>query len=146
MLSQKYNLDFFETDQVLSELRTDAIPGLNQLKAAFAEKNPNKKLNGLLDCLDGLKKLILSPRVYEAREDIYKKRHITVDIPSMYGSYREVKFDALGLTFRLEAMTNVLFEALIEDIDLSLITKATFYQVHERLKMLYRWSQFLVKH
>ena len=39
--------------------------------------------------------LIISDQAFEVREDIYKKRHFTVDIPSMYGSYHEKKFDAL---------------------------------------------------
>jgi pyruvate, orthophosphate dikinase len=93
------------------------------------------RLYQLLEYLNLLKDLILSPNAYESREDIYKKRHFTIDIPSMYGSYHEMKFDALGLTFRLEFMVNVLFEELIENIDLSLITKATFYQIYDRLKL-----------
>ena len=52
----------------------------------------------------------------------------------MYGSYHEMKFDCLGLTLRLEAMVNVLFEGLIRDIDLTLITKATFGQIHQTLQ------------
>ena len=84
------------------------------------------KLRGLLDVQEELKAIILSPQTFEIREDIYKKRHFTIDIPSMYGSYHEMKFNALGLTFRLEALTNVLFEKLIRRIDLSLITRATF--------------------
>ena len=37
---------------------------------------------------------------YEVNEAIYHKRHFAVDIPSMYGSYSEAKFDALGLTLK----------------------------------------------
>ena len=33
-----------------------------------------------------------------------------------------MKFDALGLTFRIESLVNVLFEELVQTIDLSLIT------------------------
>jgi len=77
-----------------------------------------------------LKAIILSDKTFEIREDIYKKRHFTIDIPSMYGSYHEMKFNALGLSFRLEAHTNVLFEKLIRRIDLSLITRATFYHIN----------------
>ena len=44
-----------------------------------------------------------------------------------------MKFDALGLTFRIESLVNVLFEELVENIDLSLITKATFYQIYDLL-------------
>ena len=53
----------------------------------------------------------------------------------MYGSYREPKFDALGLTFRLESIINVLFEQMVANIDLSLITKATFFEVYDYLKL-----------
>jgi len=53
----------------------------------------------------------------------------------MYGSYHEMKFDALGLTFRIESLLNVLFEELIEKFDLSLVTKDTFFQLYDRLKL-----------
>ena len=89
----------------------------------------------MLKYLELLKTIILSPEKYDIREDIYKKRHFTVDIPSMYGSYHELKFDAMGLTLRLEALVNVLFEELIDTIDLSLITKATCHQIADRLKL-----------
>jgi pyruvate,orthophosphate dikinase len=39
----------------------------------------------------------------------------------------------MGLSFRLEALTNVLFEKLIRRIDLSLITRATFYHIYDLL-------------
>ena len=64
-----------------------------------------------------------------------EKRHITIDIPSMYGSYHERKFDALGLTFRVESLINVLFEELVDQINLGLITRATFHEIYERLTL-----------
>ncbi|MFC1884497.1 PEP/pyruvate-binding domain-containing protein, partial [Thermodesulfobacteriota bacterium] len=85
-----------------------------------------------------LKSIILSHESYGIRENIYRKRHFTVDIPSMYGSYREVKFDAMGLTFRLETLVNTLFEELIETIDLELITRGTFSQLHNFLGLFNR--------
>ncbi|MEW6672873.1 MAG: PEP/pyruvate-binding domain-containing protein [Thermodesulfobacteriota bacterium] len=135
LLNQKYNLDAGGMEHYLAQLRIEAFPDLNRLKAALAEKDLKKKIFELLDYLEILKKIILSPETFEIREDIYKKRHFTVDIPSMYGSYHEVKFDALGLTFRIESLINVLFEKLVDTIDLSLITKATFFQVYDRLKL-----------
>ncbi|MBC2741854.1 MAG: pyruvate, phosphate dikinase [Desulfosarcina sp.] len=63
------------------------------------------------------------------------RRHITIDIPSMYGSYHERKFDALGLTFRVESLINVLFEELVDQINLGLITRATFHDIYERLTL-----------
>jgi len=135
LLRQKYSLDFLEINSYLAQLSSEAFPGLERLNEALAEPDLNKKLYLLLRYLKLLRKLILSDQAFEIKEDIYKKRHITVDIPSMYGSYHETKFDALGLTFRIESMVNVLFEELINNIDLSLITKATFYQVFARIRL-----------
>jgi pyruvate,orthophosphate dikinase len=133
LLHHKYNLDFVETDNYLTRLEDGGFPEIPKIRDALSEQDFKKKLYKLLDCIDFLKGLILSPVSYEAREEIYKKRHFALDIPSMYGSYHENKFDALGLTFRLESLINVLFEEIIEKIDLTLITKATFFQIYDRL-------------
>ena len=93
LLDQKYNLDFIEMDKYIAQLQAEAFPDLNRLRDAFKEPDLNKKIYKLLDYLEALKKIILSEQTYEIKEDIYKKRHITIDIPSMYGSYREKKFD-----------------------------------------------------
>jgi pyruvate,orthophosphate dikinase len=133
LLNQKYNLDFLQIQGHMDQLRSEALPDLGKLSRALEHPKLKQRLFLLLEYLDLLKAVILSPEQYAVREDIYKKRHFTVDIPSMYGSYHEMKFDALGLTFRIEALVNVLFEQLIEDIDLSLITKATFADIYDRL-------------
>jgi len=125
-------------DQLVGQLRPDIFPDLKLLKKALSEENSKDKLSGMLAYLERLRELTLSSKTYDIREDIYKKRHFTVDIPSMYGSYHEVKFDALGLTFRLESLVNVLFEDLVETMDLNVITKATFFQVYDRLLLFYR--------
>ncbi len=135
LLNQKYQTDFVDIGNSLDRLKLEAFPDLDKLQSALEEKKLEVRLGKLLDYLENLKQLILSDRTYEIREDIYKKRHFTVDIPSMYGSYNEMKFDALGLTFRIESLVNVLFEDLVEDMDLSLITKATFYQIYDRLHL-----------
>jgi pyruvate,orthophosphate dikinase len=135
LVRQKYSFDAVELNNYISQLSTEAIPDLNRLKMSLEEPDLKKKLFQLLDYLKQLKSIILSADAYEVREDIYKKRHITIDIPSMYGSYHEMKFDALGLTFRIESLVNVLFEELVENIDLSLITKATFYSIYARIRL-----------
>jgi pyruvate,orthophosphate dikinase len=141
LLNQKYNLDFIEMENYLAQLKSEAFPDLGDLQEALEETDLTKKILGLLDYLEALKKIILSDKTYEIKEDIYKKRHITIDIPSMYGSYREMKFDALGLTFRIESLVNVYFEELVEKIDLSLITKATFFQIYDRLTLFFKALQ-----
>lgn len=138
LIYQKYRLDFTEIDQYLSQLRPGAFPSLDALESALAQTDPKKKLAGLISFLEEIKVLILSQTKYEARENIYKKRHFTVDIPSMYGSYNEMKFDGLGLTFRLESLVNALFDICISKIDLNLITKATFFQIYDLLMLFGR--------
>jgi pyruvate, orthophosphate dikinase len=138
LLNLKYNLNFIEIDSLLEEAESDGLPGVEMLRKALHETDPFQKLPRLLTYLERLQSVILAPESYEAREDIYKKRHFAVDIPSMYGSYREKKFDALGFTFRIESIVNVLLEDLVEHIDLTLITKATFYKIHTYLELFQR--------
>jgi pyruvate,orthophosphate dikinase len=138
ILNEKYNFDLVELDAFLAQLRTGPLPDLNRLEQAFAEPDLHKRLFLLLEHMEKLKAVILSDESFEIRQDIYKKRHITIDIPSMYGSYHEMKFDCLGLSFRIESLVNVHFEELIENIDLSLITKATFHQIYSLLRLFDR--------
>jgi pyruvate, orthophosphate dikinase len=138
LLFQKYKLDFSEMDHFIARLRPEAFPNLSELEECLAETDIKKQVAGLVGYLEMLHDLILSDEVFEIRENIYKKRHFTVDIPSMYGSYHEMKFDALGLSFRIEGLVNVLFESYISIIDLSLITKATFFQIYDLLHIFGR--------
>lgn len=134
-LYQKYHLDFIEISEHITQLKSVAFPGLDKLESALQEKNLKTRIGKILEYMEFLKYLILSNENFEVKEDIYKKRHFTVDIPSMYGSYHEMKFNALGLTFRLESLVNTLFEDLVKDMDLGLITKAIFYEIHDRLML-----------
>jgi len=143
LLFQKYNLAFTETTHYLAQLKTEVFPHFKVLREALAEQTrpeatTKTKLQKLLNYLSLLKDVIQSDQTYEIKEDIYKKRHFTTDIPSMFGSYHELKFDALGLIFRIESLINPLFEALCEETDLTLITKATFHKIHNRLRLFYQ--------
>jgi pyruvate,orthophosphate dikinase len=138
LLCQKYNFTFVDVEHYLAQIRPEGLPELGRLEQALAEQNPKRRLGLLLDYLEILKGTITAAAVFEIREDIYQKRHITIDIPSMYGSYHEMKFDCLGLSLRVEALVNVLFENLVHDIDLGLITKATFFQVFDLLTLFDR--------
>jgi len=138
LLYQKYRLNFVEIDGYLSKLRSSGLPDLGWLKETLGAKEGKYKIEGLLDYLEKLKGIILSPGSYEVTEDIYRKRHFTVDIPSMYGSYHELKFEALGLSFRLESLLNSLLEDMVERIDFKLITRATFSQIHAYLHLFDR--------
>jgi len=130
LLNQKYRIDNLEFKKYLSSFNSENLPDTQKLIAALEEKNLEKKILSLLAYMKELKEIILSDRVYEANEAIYHKRHFAVDIPSMYGSYNEAKFDALGLTLRVESILNVMFEELINGIDLQVITKSTFNRIY----------------
>ncbi|PIE66689.1 MAG: pyruvate, phosphate dikinase [Deltaproteobacteria bacterium] len=135
LLGHKYQLDHKFLRHHIDQLDRESFPNLDRLKSALDASDLKQRLFMLMDYMEGLKAIILSDETYEIRADIYKKRHITIDIPSMYGSYHERKFDVLGLTFRIESLTNVLFEELVDQINLGLITRATFHDIYERLSL-----------
>ncbi|MBF0303286.1 MAG: hypothetical protein HQK73_09615, partial [Desulfamplus sp.] len=142
LLYQKYTPSFTEINKYLEVVNTANIPHIDKLKEALSEQEkPDSKvkwkLQQLLNYLRLLKKEMLSKDRHEAREDIFKKRHVNTDIPSLYGSYHEPKFDALGLTFRLESMVNPLFEEIVEELDLTLVTRETLHKIRNRLQMFY---------
>jgi len=138
LLFQKYHTDVIDINGYLPQLRASGLPDFSRLKKILDRRETADRLSGVLDYLEDLKEIILSEESYEVREDIYRKRHFTVDIPSMYGSYHELKFEALGLTFRLESLVNTLFEEMVHGIDLTVITKATFSQILNDLRLFER--------
>ncbi|MBF0516008.1 MAG: pyruvate, phosphate dikinase [Nitrospirae bacterium] len=135
LLHQKYSSGCGELDSVIAQIHTSAFPDMSHLVKAISEPATYDKLHGVLEYLAKLKELIQSPKQFEVREDIYRKRHISTEIPSMYGSYHEVKFDAMGLTFRLETLVNTLFEELIEGFDFNFITRATLWKIYDYLNL-----------
>jgi len=135
LLNQKYRIDNLELKKYLTSFNSENLPDTKDIVTALEENNLEDKILALLYYMKELKKIILADKVYEANEAIYHKRHFAVDIPSMYGSYNEAKFDALGLSLRIESILNVLFEDLINSIDLQVITKSTFKQIYRILHL-----------
>ncbi len=135
LLNEKYGVDHLEIKSYLANFKTDDLPDSRRLVAALNETRLESKIDRLLAYMAELKEIIVSDKTYEPDEAIYHKRHFAVDIPSMYGSYNEPKFDALGLTLRIESIVNVLFEDLINSIDLRLITKPTFVRIFSILTL-----------
>lgn len=108
------------------------------LTKAMRRKQLRRTITIILDILSNLKEIILDPMQSTAEANIYHKRHIAVGIPSMYGTYREKKFDALGLSLRLEILCTAFFEQLIESLNLRFITKSTLVKIHDLLWILVR--------
>ncbi|MGC8718864.1 MAG: PEP/pyruvate-binding domain-containing protein [Thermodesulforhabdaceae bacterium] len=129
LLYEKYNLNPKEIIDYLHKGAQIGLPDPSKLIEALQNGNSITKLESILEYLIKLKNVIIEPSELRPQENIYFKRHIAVDIPSMYGSYNEKKFDALGLTFRLENLANVLFEETLQSFDLGFITRATFSEI-----------------
>lgn len=135
LLHEKYALSFKDIHIHLQRAATLGLPDPTALLAAVDSQDPHRKLEAILDYLLELKDVIHTPSELHIQENIYYKRHIAVDIPSMYGTYNERKFDALGLTFRLENLANVLFEEIIYSFNLTFITRATFFRIAKFLPL-----------
>ena len=138
LLYNKYNLGFQEMRHQLKQAINSGFPEMEQLLADLEICDTHQCLDALLTHLESLKEIILSKEKFEAKEDIYYKRHIAVDIPSVYGRYSERKFDALGLSFRLENLANIYLERLPETVNLSFITRATFIRIINCLELFLR--------
>ncbi len=141
LLNQKYNLGFQELRTELEQAAQEGFPEMQDLLLTLEECDTSQCIDALLGALEGLKETILSPETFEAKEDIYYKRHIAVDIPSVYGRYQERKFDSMSLSFRLENLTKIFLEKLPETVNLSIITQATFYSIVKCLKLYLRALQ-----
>lgn len=135
LLNEKYGTDQLELKDYLAAHRAEGLPDPQYVIEALDEGNLETRIETLLSYMTELKEIILSDQAFPVNEAIYHKRHFAVDIPSMYGSYNEAKFDALGLTLRIESVVNVLFEDLVSSIDLRLITKPTFVKIFGILKL-----------
>jgi len=61
-----------------------------------------------------LGKIFTAPEKTEPQESLYFKRHIAFGIPSVMGSYHEIKFDALADAFRREERIRLLLEDIIQ--------------------------------
>ncbi|MBN2637628.1 MAG: hypothetical protein JXR65_00920 [Bacteroidales bacterium] len=129
-LKEKYS---FETVNIISLLRRFSyIPDeeVAKLEEALEEENIETSLKLIYSFMNHLKEIIFDNKASEAWENIYHKRHIAIGIPSMYGVYREPKFEALGLTFRLEKVATRLMEKVVQHINLNYISGKTLKEIY----------------
>jgi pyruvate,orthophosphate dikinase len=93
----------------------------------------DKLLDAALAVLEELKAIVLAPAASVATENIYQKRHIAAGIPSIYGNYSEPKFDALGLSFRVETLVGRLLEDLVAEGIEPYVTRASLRRMANAL-------------
>ncbi|MCU0580036.1 MAG: PEP-utilizing enzyme, partial [Desulfobacterota bacterium] len=133
LLYKKYNPQHVDLLQDLEDSYLFDPAKIRDLRGHLRKKRRDKGLAVILDFLTQLKGVILSPEKTDYVENIYRKRHIAAGIPSMYGTYREKKFEALGLSLRLESLATLLFEELVQSLNLKFITKSTLARIHRYL-------------
>ena len=133
-LREKYS---FESVNIFNSLRSfPFIPDeeIDEFEKVYTAMDFGKSLTMIYAFMDRLKTVIFNPEQSEGWENIYHKRHIAIGIPSMYGTYRENKFEAMGLTFRLERVATQLMEKVVQSINLEYISERTLNQIYRILE------------
>ena len=133
-LREKYS---FESVNIFNSLRNYpflADKDIDAFEVAFKKKEVGKSLKMIYAFMEKLKETIFNPEESEGWENIYHKRHIAIGIPSMYGTYRENKFEAMGLTFRLERVATQLMEQVVQSINLEYISARTLEVIYDILE------------
>ncbi len=122
LLAQKYSLSADGVGPAVSrhlQLAPATRANFGKALAAWQKKPTPASRERLLDValslLEELQTIVLGPDLSVAVENIYQKRHIAAGIPSIYGTYTEPKFDALGLSFRAENLVTRLLEDLVSE-------------------------------
>ncbi|HEX2768221.1 MAG TPA: PEP/pyruvate-binding domain-containing protein [Geobacteraceae bacterium] len=138
LLEAKYTLDHRNIVSLLKQQNIFPDEEVEELERKIHENDPEVALRIVYRFLERLKNIILNPEASEGWENIYYKRHIAVGIPSMYGKYHEAKFEALGLTFRLENLASILMERMISQINMSYITAKSLRKIVDILDLFFQ--------
>lgn len=135
LLKEKYSFNTVNLGLLMQKFSFFNKPEIDGLIHLIDNKMPERALRQVYIFMRQLNTIIMNQEKTEGWEDIYHKRHIAIGIPSMYGKYREPKFEALGLTFRLEKIAASLMEQLIANINLDYITAKTLRRIHVVLEL-----------
>ncbi|MCB2207723.1 MAG: hypothetical protein KQH67_05455 [Bacteroidetes bacterium] len=129
-LKEKYSFETVDITDLLTRFPFISESEIKKLKKALKEDDFETSLKLIYSFMNKLKSIIVDPTPSQSWENIYHKRHIAIGIPSMYGVYRETKFEALGLTFRLENVATRLMEKVVEGINLNYISAKTLSDIY----------------
>ena len=134
LLREKYSFDTVDIVSILERYSFLKSEHISDFRTCMEQNDPSGALKKLLLLMGDLKQIILDPELSEAWESIYYKRHVAFGIPSMYGVYREPKFEAMGLIFRLERVAANLMDRIIADINLNYISATTLDRIYNVLE------------
>jgi pyruvate, orthophosphate dikinase len=138
LLREKYSFDAANIITVLGRYHFFSGEQIDKLKNLLESGDTDKCLSLIFDFMEQLNRVIFNPAHSEGWENIYHKRHIAFGIPSMYGQYREDKFEALGLIFRLERLAATLMEEKIYAIHTEYITARSLKSSYDILALFRR--------
>lgn len=129
-LKEKYSFETVDITNILKGYSYIKNSDIEKFKLALNEDDFGTSLKLIYSFMGQLKEVIFNQETSQAWENIYHKRHIAIGIPSMYGTYREPKFEALGLTFRLENVATRLMEKVVNQINLNYISAKTLTDIY----------------
>ena len=95
-LKEKYSFETVDITELLHHFSFIEESEIRELGEALEKDNYVTSLKLIYAFMGRLKKIIFDSKPSKSWENIYHKRHIAIGIPSMYGVYRESKFEALG--------------------------------------------------
>jgi len=132
-LKEKYSFETVDISTILQKYSYIDNADIQEFKQALDKNDFGTSLKLIYKFMNDLKDVIFNEKPSQGWENIYHKRHIAIGIPSMYGTYREPKFEALGLTFRLENVATRLMEKVVEKINLSYVSAKTLTDIYDIL-------------
>lgn len=136
LLKEKYSFETKDIAGILERYPFIEKEKIRRLQACMKNKRHVEALKLTLSLMVKLNQIIFDPAVSEGWESIYYKRHIAFGIPSMYGQYRETKFEALGLTFRLERVASILVTRIIKEMNAEYCTAKTLKEIFSVIELL----------
>lgn len=135
LLKEKYSFNTVNLGLLMRKFSFFGQDKIDNLLQLLDRAAPDKALRQVYIFMRQLNTIIMGDEKTEGWEDIYHKRHIAIGIPSMYGKYREPKFEAMGLIFRLEKVAATLMAQLISNLNLDYITAKTLRRIHVVLEL-----------
>ncbi|MBW1763241.1 MAG: pyruvate phosphate dikinase, partial [Deltaproteobacteria bacterium] len=135
LLREKYSFDTVDIISILQKSNFLDNQEIDKFKTCLTNQSYSAALKMVFKFMGQLKEIILDPVQTEGWENIYYKRHVAFGIPSMYGVYREKKFEAMGLIFRLERLASRLIDEIIDKTNLHYISATTLRHIFKVLKL-----------
>ncbi len=136
LLKEKYLFSTNDLGVLLTKFHHIEQNTIDSLIIHIDKENNFEALKIIYSLMKQLNEKIFDSKQSEGWENIYYKRHIAFGIPSMYGQYHEEKFEAMGLTFRLEQIASTLVEKIINEIKTEYFTAKTLKNVFSVIQLI----------